>query len=621
MLKSAAGSRRTGVSWASVCGLVVTLAASVVMFAPSLQSSFNTDDYLFLRTSEAVRDGGLWDAVMYNEQGPGGPWRPLSVLTFVVMHRIVGDDPTPFHVLMLLAHLASIVIVWLLARRIIGGTWAPVLAAACFAVHPAGFASVSWIAALNSVALPFALLAWWLLSADGPEPIRATRIVAASALFAVALGFRETAAVFLVPMLGLEVLRITRYRLPPVKSLARFSPLVVLTLVDYALSRWAVRDQLYGELTQSWPSNAWAHLRRALLPVGSDSFAGAEALQTILGASLIVLFIVVVGLRWWTTAVLVGSFLVSVLAYAVVVGGDDPRYFYFPAALLGLALASVASNVRAALPAPIRQERGWLTAAAVLIVAVVLVAGTTLGHRDVSAWSRSFPEDYDDFVAQLREQVGDPAPGTKVYVANLPIELALFDGYYLDVVTDVVWPDRDVQVEMVALDGLDRVVAEQGDSERVVVFRPDELGCAARRESAEPAPFAAAYDVTMSPAIRAGTVELVRFGPFGDLFGTVGIETDGDGRYRTTVQVPWFPADTHPGRPIDEGEAVRIVVLPSQTELAYDVIVDGEPLLKFGSVTSAESGMTSITPRRGPFGDITRGMTIDQVELSPCRPS
>jgi hypothetical protein len=31
--------------------------------------------------------------------------------------------------------------------------------------------------------------------------------------------------------------------------------------------------------------------------------------------------------------------------------------------------------------------------------------------------------------------------------------------------------------------------------------------------------------------------------------------------------------------------------------------------------------MTSITPRRGPFGDITRGMTIDQVELSPCRPS
>ncbi len=621
MLKSAAGSRRTGVTWASLCGLVATLVASVVVFAPALNSAFNTDDYLFLRTSEAVRDGGLWDAVLYDDQGPGGPWRPLSVLTFIVLHRIVGDDPTPFHVLMLLAHLVSVVLVWLLARRIIGGTWAPVLAAACFAVHPAGFESVSWIAALNSMALPFALLAWWLLCSNGPEPIRVTRVVAASVVFAIALGFRETAAVFLVPMLGLEVLRIARYRLPAVSSLARFSPLVVLTLVDYALSRWAVRDQLYGELTQNWPSNAWAHLRRALLPVGSDAFAGAEALQTILGASLIVLFVVVVGLRWWTTAVLVGSFLVSVLAYAVVVGGDDARYFYFPAALLGLALASVASNVRAGLPAPVRQERGWLTATAVLIVAVVLIGGTALGRRDVHAWSRSFPEDYDEFVAQLRKEVGDPPPGTTIFVANLPIELALFDGFYLDVVTDVVWPERDVNVQMVSLDALDRVVAEQGDSERVVVFRPDELGCAARRESTQPAPFAAAYDVTMSPTIREGTVELVRFGPFGDLFGAVGIETDGNGRYRTTVQIPWFPPDTHRWRSISEGEPVRIVVLPSQTELAIDVIVDGEPLLKFGSVTSAESGMTSIAPRPGPFGDITRGMTVEVVELSPCRPA
>jgi hypothetical protein len=120
------------------------------------------------------------------------------------MYAIFGGDPLPYHLLNLGIHLASVVLVFELTRRLVDGGLAPVVAAFVMALHPAGSESISWIASINSGGLPLALAAWlaFLPATDASRP-RSSRLAWCSISVALTLGallFRETAAVITVAM-------------------------------------------------------------------------------------------------------------------------------------------------------------------------------------------------------------------------------------------------------------------------------------------------------------------------------------------------------------------------------------------------------------------------------------
>lgn len=181
------------------------------MYAPALRSAFLGDDYLLLLASREMPFGeflrATWDpwADAGVLQLSRDYYRPLSFLTFRAMYAIFGGDPLPYHLLNLGIHLASVVLVFELTRRLVGGGPAPVVAASVMALHPAGRESITWIASVNSAGLPLALGAWlaFLPATDAARSrfSRATWCGASLALTLGALLFRETAAVVAVAML------------------------------------------------------------------------------------------------------------------------------------------------------------------------------------------------------------------------------------------------------------------------------------------------------------------------------------------------------------------------------------------------------------------------------------
>jgi len=88
--------------------------------------------------------------------------RPLSALTFLVTARIFGLQPEPLHLLNVLVHLGSGMLIYLIAKRLTGsrrsGVWVGFTAAMIFLVHPVNVEAVAWISARPTVLATFFVL-------------------------------------------------------------------------------------------------------------------------------------------------------------------------------------------------------------------------------------------------------------------------------------------------------------------------------------------------------------------------------------------------------------------------------------------------------------------------------
>ena len=121
----------------------------VVSYLPAmLWGGFVWDDRIILTSSQAVQDwSGLWrlwsgDAYTLDDTMEGHYW-PLVYTTFWLEHKLWGFDPTGYHIVNVLLHLANTLLLWHLLRQLaVPGAW---VVAAVFAVHPLHVESVAWI--------------------------------------------------------------------------------------------------------------------------------------------------------------------------------------------------------------------------------------------------------------------------------------------------------------------------------------------------------------------------------------------------------------------------------------------------------------------------------------------
>jgi protein O-mannosyl-transferase len=146
--------------WPAVALALLTIVA----FLRVLQCGFvSLDDGDYVFNNPYVLHGLTPESIHWALTGTVmGLWHPLGLLSLMLDVQLFGLQPVAFHFMNVLYHTASVVLLFLILRRITGSTWRSALVAALFAVHPLRVESVVWISERKDVlAVLFGLLTLW----------------------------------------------------------------------------------------------------------------------------------------------------------------------------------------------------------------------------------------------------------------------------------------------------------------------------------------------------------------------------------------------------------------------------------------------------------------------------
>jgi tetratricopeptide (TPR) repeat protein len=387
--------------------IAILFAVALPVWAGAFHGVFQLDDF-----ASILRDPSFADAGQFLSEAPHRI-RPLTRLTFLLDRHLYGIAPAGWHVLNLLLHLGSGLLLFSLGSRLAGGRVLGFWTALLFLVHPITTEAVTYVSGRPTVLAAFLILLALDLydraTPDGPGGRRRTTLWLASlACFALANGAKETAVA--LPLLLLVWDAVGRGARGPVlrRAVVRdhaafWGVLLAVATVSLAVPRY--RELLASSLALRSPLENLVAQARALpfalallvrpgwmnvdhdLPVAgsiSDPAAlGGAALAVVLVAGAILLArrlaVPALGILWAFAAAFptAGPFARADLL--------SERNLYLPAA--GIVLASVGLLLAAGERLPERPRHGRVRIAAVVagLIVVGVLASSTM-RRNV-LWS------------------------------------------------------------------------------------------------------------------------------------------------------------------------------------------------------------------------------------------
>ena len=262
-------------------GVLIIFALVLAAYLPILPGSFLMDDWRMVNADNPLVKGDF---------GPFSIWFQkewaLSWFVFWVQWQVWGAHPCGYHVVNMVLHSVSAVLLWrVLAGLKIPGAW---VAAAIFEVHPVCVNSVARIAEMkNTLSLPFFLLSFWLYLPNlnptlnpnpnpNPPGSRPGELRYGLSLLAFVLALLSKTSTIMLPVVLLGCAawgqgRITR------RDLLRTSPFFILAVAFGLMSSWFQKHQQLVGLTLEpetfWERIAlagrifWFYFGKALLPV------------------------------------------------------------------------------------------------------------------------------------------------------------------------------------------------------------------------------------------------------------------------------------------------------------------------------------------------------------------
>jgi tetratricopeptide (TPR) repeat protein len=137
------------------------VALTIAGYLPALNGGFIWDDDIYVTNNPLLTAPDGLQRIWFSLESPS-QYFPLVYTTFRVERGLWGLNPTGYHWVNLLLHIANALLVWRLLWRLkVPGAW---LAGAIFALHPVQVESVAWITERKNVLMGFffllALLGW-----------------------------------------------------------------------------------------------------------------------------------------------------------------------------------------------------------------------------------------------------------------------------------------------------------------------------------------------------------------------------------------------------------------------------------------------------------------------------
>lgn len=195
---TAAGSGKT------LAGAVIIAAVCFLAYKPAIYGDFVWDDDRYVTNNELLAaPDGLWH-IWFTTDSPS-QYFPLTYTSFRIEYALWGLNPTGYHIINIVLHIANALLLWILLRQLaIPGAW---LAAMIFALHPVHVESVAWISERKNVLMVFcsllSLLAW-VRFVERSQDVRPNRhfYILSLLFYVLALAAKSTACTLPVALLA-----------------------------------------------------------------------------------------------------------------------------------------------------------------------------------------------------------------------------------------------------------------------------------------------------------------------------------------------------------------------------------------------------------------------------------
>ncbi len=216
---------------------LLTLAA----FLPSFWNGFvNLDDSLYVTNNRVVKEGLTWEGLAWaRTANVANNWHPLTMLTHMLDCQLFGLNAAGHHGTSLLLHVANVLLLFEVLRRMTGSPGRSAAAAGLFGLHPLRVESVAWVAERKDVlSALFWILAMGAYGRYVREPSAKRYLLV---VLAMALGLLSKPMVVTLPfaLLLLDVWPLGRLKLDETgwgRRLGRLGQLIAEKLPLFALS-------------------------------------------------------------------------------------------------------------------------------------------------------------------------------------------------------------------------------------------------------------------------------------------------------------------------------------------------------------------------------------------------
>jgi protein O-mannosyl-transferase len=137
----------------------ILILSTLLVFWQVRNYGFVYDDIDYVSENPHVlgglsRDGIIWAFTT----GHASNWHPLTWLSHMLDCHLFGRKPGSMHLTNLFLHLANVLLLFTIFKRMTGTLWPSAFVAAAFALHPMHVESVAWIAERKDVLSTFFLL-------------------------------------------------------------------------------------------------------------------------------------------------------------------------------------------------------------------------------------------------------------------------------------------------------------------------------------------------------------------------------------------------------------------------------------------------------------------------------
>ena len=147
--------RKTGnpQAWQAVGVCIFLVLAVLAVFEQTVRFDFvNFDDQIYVYENSKLTSGlSLGSVAWAFTHAECSLYHPLTMLSLRLDYQLHGLHAGGYHLTNVLIHTASVILLFLILRRMTGALWRSAFVAAVFAIHPLRVESVAWVAERKDV--------------------------------------------------------------------------------------------------------------------------------------------------------------------------------------------------------------------------------------------------------------------------------------------------------------------------------------------------------------------------------------------------------------------------------------------------------------------------------------